>query len=87
MHLIRFQGVLTPSAKLRPLVVPQGPSVPEQTNEVAMADERETETVQSWPHSISWVQALETLPEQVFGFEPLPRCGHHTPKIQVVSSP
>jgi hypothetical protein len=27
LHLIRFHGVLAPNAKLRPLVVPQGPEV------------------------------------------------------------
>ncbi len=29
LHLIRFHGVLAPNAKLRPLVIPQGP--PAQT--------------------------------------------------------
>jgi hypothetical protein len=39
LHLIRFHGVLAPNAKLRPLVVPQGPEVREQATEVAVADE------------------------------------------------
>jgi len=51
---LRENGVLAPNAKLRPLVVPQGPEVQEQPTEVAVADEREVETVQARPHRISW---------------------------------
>jgi hypothetical protein len=50
LHLIRFHGVLAPNAKLRALVVPQGPEVQEQATSVAVADECEVETVQARPH-------------------------------------
>ena len=59
LHLIRFHGVLAPNAKLRPLVVPQGPEVQEQTTEVAAVSECETETVQARPHRISWARLLK----------------------------
>ena len=45
LHLIRFHGVLAPNAKLRPMVVPQGPATPQQANEAAAADPCEGETV------------------------------------------
>ena len=35
LHLIRFHGVLAPNAKLRSLVVPQGPPKDEQAAGVA----------------------------------------------------
>jgi hypothetical protein len=35
LHLIRFQTALAPNAKLRALVVPQGPSQREQATEAA----------------------------------------------------
>jgi hypothetical protein len=54
LHLIRFHGVLPPNAKLRPLVVPQGPEVQERTTEVAAAGEREAEAFQARPQRISW---------------------------------
>jgi hypothetical protein len=57
LHLIRFHGVLAPIAKLRPLVVPQGPEVQEQTTEAAAASAGEAETVQARPHRISWAVA------------------------------
>ena len=59
LHLIRFHGVLAPNAKLRPLVVPQGPEVQEQTTEVAAVSECETQTVQARPHRISWARLLK----------------------------
>jgi hypothetical protein len=42
LHLIRFHGVLAPNAKLRPLVVPQGPPAQAQaaTEAAAAADAR-----------------------------------------------
>jgi hypothetical protein len=58
-HLIRFHGVLAPNAKLRPLVVPQGPEVQERTTEVAAASECEAETLQARPHRISWARLLK----------------------------
>jgi len=49
LHLIRFHGALAPNAKLRPRVVPQGPQVQEQAEEVAVANECEVETVLAPP--------------------------------------
>lgn len=60
LHLIRFHGVLAPNAKLRPLVVPQGPPAQAQaTTEAAAAAGCEVETVQARPHRISWALLLE----------------------------
>ena len=51
--------MLAPNAKLRPVVVPQGPEVQEQATEVAVAEECEGETVQARPHRISWARLLK----------------------------
>ncbi|MCA3223756.1 MAG: transposase, partial [Burkholderiales bacterium] len=53
LHLIRFHGVLAPNAKLRPLVVPQGPPAQAQA-----AAECEVEPVQARPHRIGWARLL-----------------------------
>jgi len=55
LHLIRFHGVLAPNAKLRPVVVPQGPPAQGQaaTEAAAVAEsavENESELVQARPH-------------------------------------
>ena len=39
LHLIRFHGVLAPNAKLRSLVVPQGPEVEERATAAVAASE------------------------------------------------
>jgi len=54
LHLIRFHGVLAPNAKLRPLVVPQGP--PAQAQAAAKC---EVEPVQARPHRIGWARLLK----------------------------
>ena len=59
LHLIRFHGVLAPNAKLRALVVPQGPEVEEQVTDAVAASECEAETVQGRPHRISWARLLK----------------------------
>ena len=56
LHLIRFHGVLSPKAKLRPLLVPQGPPKGEQAPGVGASGvqcEAETETAQAGPGRIS----------------------------------
>jgi hypothetical protein len=45
LQRIGFHGVLAPNAKLRPQVVPQGPEVQEQADEIAVASECEAEEV------------------------------------------
>jgi hypothetical protein len=53
MHLIRFHGVLAPNAKLRAMMVPQGPPNQDKpATEAAAAAECEVETVHAWPHRI-----------------------------------
>ncbi len=80
LHLIRFHGVLAPSAKLRPLVVPQGPPVQAQAaTEAAAGAEREVEPVQARPHRINWARLLE----RVFDIDMqlCPNCGAGELKI------
>jgi hypothetical protein len=60
LHLIRFHGVLAPNAKLRALVVPQGPPAHAQAPaESAAAAECEVETAQARPHRIGWARLLK----------------------------
>jgi uncharacterized protein (DUF983 family) len=60
LKTIRFHGVLAPNAKLRPLVVPQGPPAQAQAaTEAAAAAEREVETVQAGLHRIGWARLLK----------------------------
>jgi hypothetical protein len=60
LHLIRFHGVLAPNAKLRPLVVPQGPPAQAQAATVAaVAAECEVQTTDARPHRISWARLLK----------------------------
>jgi hypothetical protein len=80
LHLIRFHGVLAPNAKLRALVVPQGPLAhQEPTTEAAMAAECEVETAQARPHRIGWARLLK----RVFDIDMLhcPNCGGGELKI------
>ena len=62
LHLIRFLGVLVPNAKLRPLVVTQGPPKDEEVPGVGASGvqcQAETETAQAGPGSISWAWLLK----------------------------
>jgi hypothetical protein len=60
LHLSRFHGVLAPNAKLRSLVVPQGPptQAPAAT-EAAAGGESEGQTVQARAQRISWARLLK----------------------------
>jgi hypothetical protein len=71
--------VLAPNAKVRPLVVPQGPEVQEQASEVAVADECEVETVQARLHRISWARLLERVFD--IDMQHCPNCGGEELKI------
>jgi hypothetical protein len=82
LHLIRFHGVLAPNAKLRPLVVPQGPEVQERTTEVAAASECESETVQARPRRISWARLLMRVFD--IDMQHCPNCGAGELKIIAV---
>lgn len=82
LHIIRFQGVLTPNAKLRALVVPQGPPAqaqPATEAAAAAAAECKVESVQGGPQPISWAQPLK----RVFGIDMqhCPNCGGGELKI------
>jgi hypothetical protein len=60
LHLIRFHGVLAPNAKLRALVVPQGPPDREEpATEADSAAECEAETAQVRPRRINWARLLK----------------------------
>jgi len=79
LHLIRFHGVLAPYAKLRPLVVPQGPQVQDQATEASVACKCELEPVQARPQRISWARLLK----RVFDIDmhTCPNCGGGELKI------
>jgi ribosomal protein S27AE len=80
LHLIRFHGVLAPNAKLRPLVVLQGPLAHEEpTTEAAAAAECEVETVQAGPHRISWARLLKRVFD--IDMQHCPNCGAGELKI------
>jgi hypothetical protein len=79
LHLIRFHGVLAPNAKLRPLVVPQGPEVQAQATDAAVAAECEVETVQAGPHRISWARLLKRVFD--IDLQHCPNCGGGELKI------
>lgn len=79
LHLIRFHGVLAPNAKLRPLVVPQGPEVQAQATEVAVAGECNVETTQARPHRISWARLLKRVFD--IDMQHCPNCGAGELKI------
>ena len=60
LHLIRFHGVLAPNAKLRSLVVPQGPPAHEEpASEAAVAAKCEVKAVEAPVQRISWLRLLK----------------------------
>jgi hypothetical protein len=79
LHLIRFHGVPARNAKLRPLVVSQGPEVQEQATDVAVASECEAETVQVRSHRISWARLLKRVCD--IDMQHCPNCGGAEPRI------
>ena len=80
LHLIRFHGVLAPNAKLRSLVVPQGPPKDEQAAGVAASGVQcEAETVQVRPARISWARLLKRVFD--IDMQRCPNCGAGELKI------
>ena len=80
LHLIRFHGVLAPNARLRALVVPQGP--PEQdepAGQAAGGAECEPEAVQARSHRIGWARLLERVFD--IDMQHCPNCGAGQLKI------
>ena len=74
LHLIRFHGVLAPNAKLRSLVVPQGPPKDEEVPGVAASGVQcEAETAQVGPGRISWARLLKRVFD--IDMQHCPNCG------------
>jgi hypothetical protein len=60
LHPIRFHGVLAPNAKLRPMVVPQGPPADEAlATETVTAAACNAEHVRALPGRICWARLLK----------------------------
>jgi hypothetical protein len=77
---LREHGVLAPNAKLRPLVVPQGPPAQAQAaTEAKAAAECKVETVQARPHRISWARLLKRVFD--IDMQHCPNCGGGELKI------
>ena len=70
LHLIRFHGVLAPNAKLRAMVVPQGPEAPAQ---VAPPAECEANCAHHRPVRLSWARLLKRVFD--LDLEHCPNCG------------
>ncbi len=68
-HLIRFHGVLAPNARLRALVVPQGPLEPA----VQAAGGAQCEPVQARSQRIGWARLLERVFD--IDMQHCPNCG------------
>src|ERR1043166_5366216 len=81
LHLIRFHGVLAPNAKLRAMVVPQGPARPSEKTEAAAATEHEADHVQGRPGRISWARLLKRVFD--IDMQHCPHCGAGKLKIMV----
>ncbi|MBK6862435.1 MAG: transposase [Ideonella sp.] len=77
--LIRFHGVLAPNAKLRALVVPQGPPAQAKPANEAAATECEVETAQARPGRISWARLLKRVFD--IDMQHCPNCGGGELKI------
>ena len=76
LHLIRFHGVLAPTAKLRALVVPQEPEAPE-----AKPAECEANCAHHRPVRLNWAKLLK----RVFDLDPehCPNCGG---KLKIIAA-
>jgi uncharacterized protein (DUF983 family) len=81
LHLIRFHGVLAPNAKLRALVVPQGPEVMVRATDPEVASECEAETAQGQgrPNRIGWARLLKRVFD--IDMQHCPNCGGGQLKI------
>ena len=80
LHLIRFHCVLAPNAKVRPLVVPQGPQLQEQTSDAAAVTEGEVETAQARPQRISWAR----LPKRVVDID-MQHCPNCCGELKIIA--
>jgi hypothetical protein len=77
---LREHGVLAPNAKLRALVVPQGPPKDEEAASIAAAaGQCEVETAQARPGRISWARLLERVFD--IDMQHCPNCGAGELKI------
>jgi uncharacterized protein (DUF983 family) len=80
LHLIRFHGVLAPNARLRALVVPQGPLEP--AVQAAGGAECEPGAVQARSQRIGWARLLERVFD--IDMQHCPNCGAGQLKIIAV---
>ena len=71
--------MLAPNAKLRPLVVPQGPQAQDQATEAAVAGKCEHEPAQARPYRIGWARLLKRVFD--IDMERCPNCGGGELKI------
>ncbi len=79
LHLIGFHGVLAPNAKLRALVVPQGPRGQEQPAPEGADPGCDTEAAHSRPGHISWARLLKRVFD--IDMQHCPSCGGGELKI------
>jgi len=77
LHLIRFHGVLAPNARLRALVVPQGPLEP--AVQAAGRAQCEPEPVQARSQRIGWARLLKRVFD--IDMQHCPNCGDGQLKI------
>ena len=73
LALTRFHGVLVPNAKLRALVVPQEPELPELPAQAAPPAECKATCAHHRPVRLSWAKLLKRVLE--IDLEHCPNCG------------
>ncbi len=80
LHPIRFHGVLTPNAKLRRQMIPQGSHKDEEAPGVAASGVQcEVETAQARPEHINWARLFKRVFD--IDIQRCPNCGAAEPKI------
>jgi hypothetical protein len=79
LHLIRFHGVLAPSARRRARVVPQGPADEQPRADAAAVAECEAGQTPARPHRIGWARLLRRVFD--IDMQHCPNCGAGELKI------
>jgi hypothetical protein len=83
LPLIRFHGGLASNAKLRALVMPQGPPANEEAaTEAVVAAECEVGTVQVRPHRMGWARLLKRVFD--IDMQHCPNCG--TGQLKIIAA-
>jgi hypothetical protein len=78
LHLIRFHGVMAPNAKLRALVVPQGP---DEGAKQAKPPQCETNCAHHRPVRLSWTRLLK----RVFNLD-LAHCANGGGELKIIAA-